>query len=53
VRIDLGPGGRAKAVTTFARGFDHPLTLALDPKGGLLVADWGTGVIYRIQSRGG
>ena len=53
VRIDLGPGGRAKAVTTFARGFDHPLALVVDPKGGLLVADWGRGVIYRIQSRGG
>jgi hypothetical protein len=53
VRIDLGSGGRAKAVTTFARGFDHPLALVVDPKGGLLVADWGRGVIYRIQSRGG
>ncbi len=53
VRIDLGPGGRARAVTTFARGFEHPLALVVDPKGGLLVADWGRGVIYRIQSRGG
>jgi glucose/arabinose dehydrogenase len=53
VRIDLGPGGRARAVTTFGRGFDHPLALVLDPKGGLLVADWGRGIIYRIQSRGG
>jgi glucose/arabinose dehydrogenase len=53
VRIDLGAGGRARAVTTFARGFDHPLALVVDPKGGLLVADWGRGVIYRIQSRGG
>ena len=35
------PGGRARAVTTFARGFDHPLALAVDPNGGLLVADWG------------
>jgi len=40
-------------VTTFARGFDHPLALVVDPNGGLLVADWGRGVIYRIQSRGG
>jgi len=53
VRIDLGPRGRARAVTTFARGFDHPLALVVDRKGGLLVADWGRGVIYRIQSRGG
>ena len=52
VRIDLGPRGRARAVTTFARGFDHPLALVVDPSGGLLVADWGRGVIYRIQSVG-
>lgn len=51
VRIDLGPAGRAKAVTTFARGFDHPLALVVDPRGGLLVADWGRGVIYRILGR--
>ena len=53
VRIDLGPGGRTRGVTTFARGFEHPLALVVDPRGGLLVADWGRGVIYRIQSRGG
>jgi glucose/arabinose dehydrogenase len=53
VRIDLGLGGRARAVTTFAHGFDHPLALVVDRRGGLLVADWGRGVIYRIQSRGG
>jgi glucose/arabinose dehydrogenase len=53
VRIKLGPGGRATRVTEFARGFDHPLALALDRNGALLVADWGRGVIYRIQSRGG
>ena len=53
VRIDLGPGGRARAVTTFARGFEHPLALAVDPKGGLLVADWGRGVIYRITRSSG
>jgi len=52
---DRGTGKpvRARAVTTFARGFEHPLALVVDPKGGLLVADWGRGVIYRIQSRGG
>jgi glucose/arabinose dehydrogenase len=51
VRIHLGSG--ARRVTTFARGFDHPLALVVDPRGGLLVADWGRGVIYRIQSAGG
>lgn len=53
MRVQLGPGGRAKRVSEFARGFDHPLALAEDRSGALLVADWGRGVIYRIQSRGG
>jgi glucose/arabinose dehydrogenase len=36
----------------FADGFDHPLALAVEPEGGLLVADWGRGLIYRLaQSR--
>jgi glucose/arabinose dehydrogenase len=39
-------GGR---VSTFATGFDHPLALAVDPAGDLLVADWGRGVIYAIR----
>jgi glucose/arabinose dehydrogenase len=37
-----------KAIT-FATGFDHPLALAVDPAGELLVADWGRGVIYAIR----
>jgi hypothetical protein len=53
LRIELRADGRARRVTEFADGFDHPLALALDRDGALLVADWGRGVIYRIQSRGG
>jgi len=53
VRIRLGANGKATRVTEFARGFDHPLALVVDRSGALLVADWGRGVIYRIQSRGG
>jgi len=49
VRIHLGP---PKRVTTFARGFDHPLALVVDEGGALLVADWGRGVIYRISAAG-
>lgn len=42
--------GRPARVTTFADGFDHPL--ALLPAGrGLLVADWGRGIVYRISKR--
>ena len=40
---------RRGSVTTFATGFDHPLALAVDPSGDLLVADWGRGVIYAIR----
>jgi len=47
VRIHFGPPRR---VTTFARGFDHPLALVVDKSGALLVADWGRGAIYRIRS---
>ena len=50
VRIELGHGGRARKVTTFADGFDHPLAL-LGGRKGLLVADWGRGVVYRIARR--
>jgi glucose/arabinose dehydrogenase len=46
-RVDL-PSGR---VSPFAAGFDHPLAVAVDPHGALLVADWGRGVIYRIQAK--
>lgn len=53
VRIELGPNGRAKRVTEFARGFGHPLAHEVARDGALLVADWGRGVVYRIQSRGG
>jgi glucose/arabinose dehydrogenase len=50
VRIDLGRNGFAQRATTFATGFDHPL--ALLPAGrGLLVGDWGRGIVYRISKR--
>ena len=34
---------------TFADGFEHPLAVAVDPRGGLLVADWSRGIVYRIR----
>jgi glucose/arabinose dehydrogenase len=52
VRIELDDEGRARGVTHFAGGFDHPLALAVDRLGALVVADWGRGVVYRIQARG-
>jgi glucose/arabinose dehydrogenase len=51
VRLELGRNGKVTRAVGFARGFDHPLALAVDRDGALLVADWGRGVIYRIQSQ--
>ena len=50
-RVVLRPG-RSAAVSTFATGFDHPIGVTVDPDGALLVADYGRGVVYRIQARG-
>ena len=52
VRVELGRTGRESRVSVFASGFDHPIAVALDRRGALLVADHGRGVIYRIQARG-
>lgn len=48
-RVDRVAGSK---VSVFASGFRHPLAVAVDARGGLLVADWGAGAIYRIQARG-
>jgi len=52
VRLRFDRRGRplARVATTFATGFDHPLALAVDPGGGLLVADWGRGTIVRVTA---
>jgi glucose/arabinose dehydrogenase len=52
VRLVLARDGKVRSATTFASGFEHPLALAVDRLGGLLVGDWGRGVIYRIQAKG-
>jgi glucose/arabinose dehydrogenase len=51
VRVRLKPDGTARSVTSFASGFAHPLALLVDRRGGLLVADWGPGVVYGIRAR--
>jgi glucose/arabinose dehydrogenase len=51
VRVELRPTGTARRVTTFASGFAHPLALLVDRRGGLLVADWVLGIVYRIHAR--
>jgi hypothetical protein len=35
----------------FATGFDHPIDVIEDRQGALLVADYGSGIIYRITSQ--
>ena len=49
--VRLSEDGATGTVRPFADGFDHPLAVAVDPHGALLVADWGRGVVYRIQAR--
>jgi len=49
--VELTSNGSRGTVRRFADGFDHPLAVVVDPQGALLVADWGRGVIYRIQAR--
>jgi len=45
-----GPLGR---VTDFALGLDNPLDVTVDRDGSLLVADYGSGKLYRIVYVGG
>ncbi len=44
-RVVVIRNGRARV---FLTGLPHPLALAVDPRGGLLVADWQLGAVYRI-----
>jgi glucose/arabinose dehydrogenase len=45
-------GGYRAGVADFATGFERPIDVATAPDGSLLVADFGRGVIYRIQWTG-
>jgi glucose/arabinose dehydrogenase len=51
VRVTLPRAGHPARVTTFASGFEHPLAVLVGKRGALLVADWGRGVVYRIEAR--
>ena len=46
----FGPGGEETA--TFATGFAAPIDLTVGPDGALYVADWATGIIFRIAYGG-
>jgi glucose/arabinose dehydrogenase len=49
VRVHLRDG--THRVERFATGFDHPLAVTFAKDGALLVADWGTGIVWRIARR--
>jgi len=44
--------GRRIVVSDFATGLAHPLAVVVAPGGALLVADFGTGIIWSIQANG-
>ena len=48
-RVHLHDGSHR--VERFATGFAHPLAVTFAKDGALLVADWGTGVVWRIARR--
>lgn len=50
VRIHFA--GSRVTVSNFATGLSHPLAVAVGKGGALLVADYGTGTIWRVQARG-
>jgi glucose/arabinose dehydrogenase len=53
MKVRETPQGPRDEVTDFALGLDHPLDVAVDRDGSLLVADYGSGRIYRIVYVGG
>jgi glucose/arabinose dehydrogenase len=45
--VEVALDGRA-TVTTFLLGLSQPMPMILAPDGSVLVADWGSGTVYRI-----
>ena len=48
-RVHLRDGSHR--VEPFVRGLDHPLAVTFAKDGALLVADWGSGIVWRIARR--
>jgi glucose/arabinose dehydrogenase len=51
VALSRSGSGFSGTVTPFLTGIAHPLAIALTPDGSLLVGDWQTGTVYRIERR--
>jgi glucose/arabinose dehydrogenase len=49
---DVHFSGSRATVSDFLTGLSHPVAVAIAPDSSLLVADWGTGIIWRIQASG-
>lgn len=49
---DVHFSGKRITVSTFATGFSNPIAVAIAPDSSLLVADYGTGTVWRIQANG-
>lgn len=49
---DVRFAGNRVTVSDFVTGLSHPIATATAPDGSLLVADYGTGIIWRIQANG-
>lgn len=49
---DVHFAGKRVTVSTFATGFSNPLAVTVAHNGSLLVADYGSGTIWRIQANG-
>jgi glucose/arabinose dehydrogenase len=49
---DVHFNGTRAIVSDFVTGLSHPVAVAIAPDSSLLVADWGTGIVWRIQANG-
>lgn len=44
--------GQRAPVSDFVTGLNHPLAVVMDRHGALLVAGYGTGIVWRIAANG-
>jgi glucose/arabinose dehydrogenase len=49
---DVHFSGNRVTVSDFVTGLSHPVAVAVAPDSSLLIADWGSGTIWRVQANG-